>query len=144
MRHIKKTGGSLVFISSLAGIRGIPGISAYCSSKMALRAIAEAIRIEEVKSNIHVGLIFVGYTEIEHDKKTIDADGALVTIRNRSGYKAQSTEQVAQAILKNIKKRKFRTTLTGLGRLNSILQRISPWLVEKVLIHSIKTIKQRS
>ena len=43
--YLRKTKGSIVFISSLAGIRGLPGLSAYCSSKMALRAIAESIRI---------------------------------------------------------------------------------------------------
>ena len=63
--ELRKTQGSLVFISSLAGIRGLPGLSAYCSSKMALRAIAESIRIEEKKNNIHVGLIYVGITQIE-------------------------------------------------------------------------------
>ena len=44
--HLKKNKGSLIFISSLAGIRGLPNLGAYCSSKMALRAIAESIRIE--------------------------------------------------------------------------------------------------
>lgn len=47
MPYIKKSQGSIVFISSVAGIRGLPGLSAYCSSKMALRGIAESIRIEE-------------------------------------------------------------------------------------------------
>ena len=47
LKEIRKTQGSIVFISSLAGIRGLPYLSAYSSSKMALRAIAESIRIEE-------------------------------------------------------------------------------------------------
>ena len=45
--ELRKTKGSIIFISSLAGIRGLPSLSAYCSSKMALRALAESIRIEE-------------------------------------------------------------------------------------------------
>ncbi len=144
MSHIKKTNGSIVFISSLAGIRGLPGLSAYCSSKMALRAIAESIRIEEAKSNIHVGLIFVGITEIEHNKKTIAADGSLITINDRSKFKVQTSEFVAKKVLQNIRKRKFTTTLTGIGKLNAFMQSIMPWLVEKILILSINKIKQRS
>ncbi|OQX73283.1 MAG: hypothetical protein B6D64_14055 [Bacteroidetes bacterium 4484_276] len=144
MPHIKKSHGSIVLVSSLAGIRGLPGLSAYCSSKMSLRAIAESIRIEEAKSKIHVGLIFVGITEIEHEKKTIAADGSLVVIKDRSNFKVQTTNSVAKAILKNIRKRKFRTTLTGIGKLNAIMQPILPGLVEKILIRSIDKIKKRS
>lgn len=144
MPHIKKTKGSIVFISSLAGIRGLPGLSAYCASKMSLRAIAESIRIEEAKSKIHVGLIFVGITEIEFDKKTIAADGSMITISDRSKFKVQSTESVAKAILKNIRKRKFRTTLTGIGKLNAFMQPLMPNIVEKILIRSIDKIRKRS
>jgi len=142
--HIRKSHGSIVFISSLCGIRGLPGLSAYCSSKMALRAIAESIRIEEINSKIHIGLILVGFTENEHDKKTIAADGSLLTINDRSNFKVQTTTTVAKAILKNIKKRKFRTTLSGIGKLNALMQAIMPGLVEKIIIHSVNKIKERS
>ena len=81
--ELRKTKGSIIFISSLAGIRGLPSLSAYCSSKMALRALAESIRIEEHAHGIHVGLIQVGITEIEHNKETIAADGSLQVLRPR-------------------------------------------------------------
>ena len=57
IKYLRLTKGSIVFISSLAGIRGLPVTSAYCSSKMALRALAESIRIEVAKFKLHVGLI---------------------------------------------------------------------------------------
>ena len=144
MVHLKANKGSLIFISSLAGIRGLPGLSAYCSSKMALRAIAESIRIEEAESGLHVGLIQVGITEIEHAKQTVGPDGKLMTINDRSKFKVMPMENVAQAIVKNIKKRKFVTTLTGIGKLNATMQSVLPGLVEKVLIRSIDKIKKRS
>lgn len=141
--YIKESNGSIVFISSVAGIRGLPNNSAYSSSKMALRAIAESIRIEETNSNIHVGLIYVGITEIEKDKKTIGADGSLISLQDRSRFKVQSLDQVANSIIKNIKKRKFRTTLTKMGWLNAFLQPIVPDLVERILIHTIKKFNAR-
>jgi len=142
--YIKKTKGSIVFISSVAGIRGLPGNSAYSSSKMALRAIAESIRIEESNSDIHVGLVFVGITEIEKDKKTIGADGTLISLQNRLGSNVQSLKQVAHSIIKNIEERKFRTTLTRMGKLNALLQPIVPDLVERILINSGAQIKAKS
>lgn len=142
--HLRKTRGSIVFISSLAGIRGLPGLSAYCSSKMALRAIAESIRIEEKTNGIHVGLIQVGITEIEHNKETIAADGSLKFLKDRDKSKVQTTKQVAKATLKNIKKRKFITTLTEIGKLNKYMQARFPMLVEKIILKNLHKFEEKS
>jgi hypothetical protein len=53
-------------------------------------------------------------------------------------------DSVAQAVVKNIKKRKFVTTLSGIGKVNAIMQSVMPGVVEKVLIRSIDKIKNRS
>jgi len=142
--HLRKTKGSIVFISSLAGIRGLPGLSAYCSSKMALRAIAESIRIEEKAHGIHVGLIYVGITEIEHKKETIASDGSMKVLKDRAANKVQSTTQVANAVLQNIKKRKFITTLTGIGKINKFMQPRFPMLVEKIILKSLHKFEEKS
>lgn len=144
MPYIKESRGSIVFISSVAGIRGLPGLSAYCASKMALRAIAESIRIEESDSGIHVGLIQVGQTEIEPHKQTIAADGRLVTITDRSGFSVATKESVARAIAGNVRRRDFITTLTRIGKLNAIMQQIAPLVVEKILISQKDQILKRS
>lgn len=137
IKHLRETKGSIIFISSLAGIRGIPAMSAYCSSKMALRAIAESIRLEEAKNKIHVGLIFVGITDIEHNKEAIAADGSKLILASRKDKKVQSTEYVAESVVKNISKRKFITVLTSIGKLNAFLQPRFPLLVEKIILKNI-------
>jgi NAD(P)-dependent dehydrogenase (short-subunit alcohol dehydrogenase family) len=142
--HLRKTEGSIVFISSLAGIRGLPGLSAYSSSKMALRAIAESIRIEEAKNNIHVGIIFVGVTEIEHNKETVGSDGKMRVLASRKGKKVQSTEEVARAVVKNINRRRFSSVLTPLGKINAYLQSRFPLLVEKIILANIKKFEEGS
>jgi NAD(P)-dependent dehydrogenase (short-subunit alcohol dehydrogenase family) len=142
--HIKKNKGSLVFISSLAGIRGLPNLGAYCSSKMALRAIAESIRIEEYESKIHVGLIYVGITEIVHKKESISADGTPIILEDRTDKKVQSVEYVAKKVFQNIRKRKFITTLSAVGKLNAFLQPRLPGLVEKIIIKASKKFEERS
>lgn len=53
--------GSLVGIASVAGIRGLPGASAYSASKAALINYLEALRIEMRGSGIHVLTIQPGY-----------------------------------------------------------------------------------
>jgi NAD(P)-dependent dehydrogenase (short-subunit alcohol dehydrogenase family) len=138
LQYLRATQGSLIFISSLAGIRGLPGMSAYCSAKMALRGIAESIRIEESKSQIHVGLIYVGYTEIDEGKETIYPDGTKKLLGSRNGRGAQTKVYVAKAVVKNIRKRKFLTVFTPIGKINLLLQRLFPMLGERILIRNIK------
>ena len=144
LKELRKTKGSLVFISSLAGIRGLPYLSAYSSSKMALRAIAESIRIEEKQNNIHVGLILVGITQIEHNKETISSDGTKIVLKNRDSSKVDSTKSVAEKVINNIQKRKFITTLTPIGKLNRFLQARFPMLVEKIILSNLDKFKDKS
>jgi dehydrogenase/reductase SDR family protein 7B len=140
--HLRLTKGSIVFISSVAGIRGLPITSAYCSSKMALRALAESIRIEEARHKLHVGLIYVGNTEIDDGKTTIASDGSKMLLRPRKGKGVQSKESVARAVVKNISKRKFITVLTTLGKLNAFLQTLFPLLVERIIIRNLKKFEE--
>lgn len=142
--YLKRSEGSVVFVSSVAGIRGLPSLSAYSSSKMALRAIAESMRFDLKEHNIHTGLIYVGYARNDAGKKYLDKDGTLKPIEERQGVKALSQEEIALAILKNISLRKFITILSGLGRLNATMQRISPRFVEWILMRNMKKIERMS
>jgi NAD(P)-dependent dehydrogenase (short-subunit alcohol dehydrogenase family) len=142
--ELRKTKGSIVFISSIAGIRGLPALSAYSASKMALRAIAESIRIEEHKHKIHVGLIYVGMTEIVHKKEAIAPDGSTMVLMDREKGKVQTIGHVARAVLRNLRKRKFITTLTPIGKLNKFLQAVMPSLVEKIILGNLQEFEKRS
>jgi len=144
IKHLRITEGSIVFISSLAGIRGLPLLSAYCSSKMAIRALAESIRIEEAGNKLHIGLIYVGYTEIEKGKEIIAADGTKTELEMRSGKGLMTMETVAEAVIKNILKREFITVLTRIGKLNYFIQSRFPMLVEWIILHNLKKFRERS
>jgi short-subunit dehydrogenase len=144
LKYLRFSKGSIVFISSIAGIRGLPFLSAYSSSKMALRALAEAIRIEEYQYKLHVGLVYVGYTENDEGKETIASDGSKILLKPRRGKGVQSKKSVAEAVLKNISNRKFITVLTRLGKLNALIQRISPMLTERIILRNIKKFEDDS
>ena len=57
----KRKQGQFVGVSSIAGIRGIPGAGAYSSSKAALINYLESFRIEMAPYQIHVTTIAPGY-----------------------------------------------------------------------------------
>jgi short-subunit dehydrogenase len=53
--------GSLVGITSVAGVRGLPGAGAYSASKAAATSYLESLRIEMAAYGIHVTTIAPGY-----------------------------------------------------------------------------------
>jgi short-subunit dehydrogenase len=109
---------------------------------MALRALAESIRIEEFRHNLHVGLICVGPTEIDEGKTVMSADRTPVVLDRRSGRGVQSQEEVARAVIRNISKRKFITVLTFMGKLNAFLQPRFPGLVERLILRNLKKFEE--
>jgi NAD(P)-dependent dehydrogenase (short-subunit alcohol dehydrogenase family) len=144
IKYLRATQGSIIFISSVAGIRALPGLSAYCSAKMSLRALAESIRIEEAKNHLHVGIVFVGYTENEKDKETIAADGSRRLIAPRTGKGVQTIDSVARGVVRNLSKRKFITILSTVGKLNAFMQARCPLLVERLIIKNIRKFEERN
>ena len=141
---LKESKGRIMYISSVAGIRGLQSISAYCSAKMALTALAESLKIELNDTGIKVGITYVGYTQNDPVKRTIAADGSLIPIEARSEKNAQTTEQVANSILRNIQKGKFKSVLTTLGKLNAVANKLFPRLVDRMLIMANEKFKKMS
>ena len=130
---LKNSKGSIIFISSVAGIRGIPNYSVYSSSKMALTALAEALRIELAKDGIHVGIAYVGFTENDPKKTIYDAKGLIVPQPKRDFIKAEPVERVAGRIIGMVENKKFKEVFTPLGKLNAVLNKLTPGLVHRVL-----------
>ncbi|MFM7643297.1 MAG: SDR family oxidoreductase [Sphingomonadales bacterium] len=131
--QLRQSKGQIVFISSLAGIHGLPGLGPYSASKMALTAFVESLRIEEFQNSIHIGLLQVAMTEIVHNKEVVAADGSKQLLESRQKGKVLTMDQVAQDCLALLERRKYKKTQTLIGKLNSILNRISPVLVERIL-----------
>jgi dehydrogenase/reductase SDR family protein 7B len=142
--YLRQQKGSIVFISSLAAIHGLPGLAPYSASKMALQAFAEALRIEEHEYNLHIGILRVAKTAIEHQKQTVGSNGQLQALKSRTNEKVLTMQQVAQDCLQLIQKRRYSNTQTFLGKLNQFLNSISPLIVERILIKNIHRFKDES
>jgi NAD(P)-dependent dehydrogenase (short-subunit alcohol dehydrogenase family) len=66
----KRNAGVIINVNSTAGLEGRPGISAYSSSKFAIKGLTESIRKEIGDSNIRIYQIFPGgmQTDIYKEK----------------------------------------------------------------------------
>jgi len=89
----KKDEGTIININSTAGLEGKPEISAYSSSKFAIRGLTESIRKEEKDSNIKIYGIFPGgmKTEIYKEKYPTDLNEYM------------EVDSVAKKVIENLK-----------------------------------------
>jgi len=129
--HLMKSRGQLVFISSIAGLFGLPGASVYCATKKALTGLAESLRIELIPQGVHVGVVYLGYTEHDPEKRIIAADGSLVP-PGRPAHHSQA--HAANLIVKMLRKRKRQLIMTPAGILGWLAYRLSPGFVERMIL----------
>ena len=131
--HIKKTKGSIVFTGSISGFIGLPNYSAYSSSKMALTSLVQSLKLELTGTGVHVGLNYVGFTENEKHKTFINAQGKQETMPVRKQFAKMPREVVAKHFVRGIEKRKYKQTLTFLGKLMGFVQRYFPRIFERAM-----------
>jgi NAD(P)-dependent dehydrogenase (short-subunit alcohol dehydrogenase family) len=127
--HVAKSRGSIIFISSLAGLVGLPYSSLYSSSKMALTAIAQSLRAEMAGSGVHVGVAHVGFLMNPPEKRIMGPDGNLQKPGKRFGVLQHSMEDAGKQVISMVRKRKRRKVFTFLGKCLDLAIRFTPWLV---------------
>lgn len=131
--YLAKTRGCVTFISSISALNGMPSGSAYCAGKAALTNLAHTLRLELDHTGIQFGVVHIGFTQNDPDKRVLDAAGRPVPIAHRNPRWQKSQAQVAAIILKHIRRRKKRTVISALGRLIAVVHthfpRIGDWVV---------------
>lgn len=132
IRHLIRSKGSLVGISSIAGYQGLPGRAAYSASKSAIQALLNTIRIENRYKGLHVMIACPGFTASNIRAVALDKDGNPQGETPRDESKMMTAEKVAHLIVKGISRRKRSLILTPLGRLTVFVGKFWPQLTEDV------------
>jgi short-subunit dehydrogenase len=131
--ELKKSKGSILFISSLAGFQGLPGYSCYSLSKMALKPLAQSLSIELKNQQVSVGIAYVGFTENEMAKRTLSPDGKLEMVPLRPKFLTNSRRYTADKILHQVRKRKKRSVHSFIGKISYRLNMLFPTLMNGLL-----------
>ena len=84
--YLQASKGSVVGISSVAGLHGLPGRTGYSASKYAMTGFLETLRIENLKKGLHVMIACPGFTASNVRFSALTADGKQqgATPRNES------------------------------------------------------------
>jgi NAD(P)-dependent dehydrogenase (short-subunit alcohol dehydrogenase family) len=126
-----KNRGSLTFISSIVGLFGMPNASIYCATKKALSGLTESLRIELIPHGVHVGIVYLGFTEHDPEKRILNADGSG-GLPDRPAHHTQA--EAAAMIIRMIERRKKQLVMTPAGVAGYLAYRISPTFLEKAAL----------
>ncbi len=131
--HLLTQKGSVVGVSSIAGYVGLPGRTGYSSSKFAMHGFLEALRVENLKTGLHVLIAAPGFTASNVRKAALTADGSNQGETPRQEEKMMTAEEVATHLAKAILKRKRTLILTFVeGKVTVFLKKFLPGLLEKL------------
>ena len=132
--EIKKQKGGILFISSLAGIIGLPSYASYSGSKRAVVSLAESFKNELIDDEVFVGVNYPGFTENDEKKTTLNIEGEPVVIKKRTDVKVEPLDHTVDRIIYQLENRKFRVYSSFKGRMIQIMYRFFP----KISIFALK------
>jgi short-subunit dehydrogenase len=135
--EMKKRGGAIVNVSSLAGLLGVFGYTDYCASKFAVVGFSEALRQELATSGVSVHVLCPPDTHTpgyEVENRTKPEETRAIS----ANAKPMKPQAVAEAMLKGILKGDFIIIPGFDGRTTWLAKRLLPGLVEYVVMRSIR------
>jgi NAD(P)-dependent dehydrogenase (short-subunit alcohol dehydrogenase family) len=136
----QRPSAQIVNISSVFGLIGIPGQSAYCASKFAVRGYSESLRAELMGSKIGVTVVHPGGVKtniVRNGRHYSDATGVrvdpAVLAREFENLVQVTPERAAAVILKAIRGRQRRVLIGVEAYFFDALQRLLPASAGQIL-----------
>jgi len=133
---MKQRGGYIVNVSSMAGFIGIYGYTDYSASKFAIIGLSESLRSELMSFGIDVSVLCPPDTDtpgLQEENLTKPEETKAIS----ANTKCLHPDQVAKALLKGMKKKKF-LIIPGIeGKLIHVMKRLFPSLVFRIIQRSI-------
>lgn len=131
--QIRANKGSIVNVSSVAGLRPIPGRTGYSASKAALQAFMDSLRTEYYHEKLHILTVYPGYVESNIRKAALGHDGTAQGDTPLDEKNLMKADDVAAAILKATVSRKRDLIIGTQGRLSVWLNKFVPGFMDGVV-----------
>ena len=137
--HLLKSKGSVIGISSVAGYHGLPGRTGYAASKFAMNGFLESLRIENLKTGLHVMVVAPGFTASNIRQVALVKDGSPQGETSMDENKMMTSDEAAELIVEAAIKRNRTLVMTGQAKLTLFLDKFVPaWLDKLIYNHFTK------
>ena len=136
--YLKATQGSVVAVSSLAGLVGVPGRTAYSATKFAMTGFFEALRAELKTAGVSVTTAYPGVVATQIRYHGLNAKGEAAGSSGLKEDNAMSVGECARLIIDGMQRRQREVVMTGKGKFGRFLKLIAPGVVEKMALDALK------
>ncbi len=130
--HIQASKGSIVGVSSVAGLHGLPARTGYSASKYAMTGFLETIRIENLKKGVKVMIACPGFTASNVRFAALTADGQSQGETPRDEAKMMSAEEVARIIIRDTERGVRLSLMEFNGRATQFIKKFFPAFLDKM------------
>jgi short-subunit dehydrogenase len=131
--ELLKTKGSIVGVSSIAGYKGLPGRSGYSASKFAMNGFLDALRVENLKTGVHIMTACPGFTSSNIRNAALNKTGEKQRESTLNEQKMMSPDEVARKIADGVEARTRTLVMTGEGKLAVMLSKLIPGILDKLV-----------
>ncbi len=138
LASIKATRGRIVAVSSLAGLVGVPGRTAYCGSKFAMTGFFEALRVELASAGVSVTIAYPGVVATQIRQRGFNARGEAAGTSGLDERGAMSVEDCARLIVDGAEARRREVVMTAKGKLGRWIKLVAPGLVDRLAFNALK------
>jgi short-subunit dehydrogenase len=141
---LRQTRGAIGIVGSTNGYLSLPGWSAYCMSKHAVRSLAECLRLELARYGVSVTHLAPGF--IESEFRRIDHHGALDDLAGDPvpRWLVMPAKAAAKKILAAVAARSPERVITGHAKVAVGATRYAPRLVSRAVGLSGRLVKDFS
>lgn len=130
--YLQASRGSVVGISSVAGLHGLPGRTGYSASKYAMTGFLETLRIENLKKGLHVMIACPGFTASNVRFSALTADGSQQGETPRNESKMMTSAEVARIVARDVLKRKRLCLMESEGRATHWVKKFAPGFLDRM------------
>lgn len=129
--------GSIVGVSSIAGYKGLPGRTGYSASKFAMNGFLDALRVENLKTGIHIMTASPGFTASNIRNTALDRNGKSQGESTLHEEKMMTSDEVAKKIADGVENRSRTLIMTTQGKLTVFLNKLVPDLLDRLVFNTI-------
>jgi dehydrogenase/reductase SDR family protein 7B len=137
--HVKQARGSLIALSSLTGLRGIPSYALYSASKFAVQGLYESLRLELAGAGVHVGVVSPGFVETPLRQRVLGPDGKPWALSPAPPFRVWPVEKCVDCIMRVLLHRRRQSLLPWfVGPLLALDQAVGGWLGDLYLARKFR------
>ncbi|HVE52531.1 MAG TPA: SDR family oxidoreductase [Ramlibacter sp.] len=136
--YLKESRGRIGAVSSLSGLIGVPGRSAYAATKFAMSGFFESLRAELKDRGVSVTTAYPGVVTTKIRHRGFNAQGKPLGSSGLKEDDAMSVEECARLILQGMERREREVVMTAKGKFGRFLKLLAPGVVENMALKVLK------